>query len=333
VRSEGFARNGGAGEVLPLRNRLLVLVREAAARQDLLPSRPADRPPPRETKEALWLLWQEILGCTLALDEAVPPPSRLPWPFASGRDPEVLVSFTCAALAAYRCALDFLALSERDPVVGAVLNDSVPELGLPPRTYDAFKSRFLRPAADARFAALHAVLSEIRPSGRQDGRLEAAREDARALWAHGRGVGPALTLRNAASGLQKALRVRWFPVQKGASLALSRMRLPVRSGWNIRPRQARRLLSRLLPGDILLERREWAFTNLGLPGFWTHAALFVGAAGERRALSEAPGVRQRLGGVDLERALADRHPEAYALSALRTEDGRTARVIEALSQG
>jgi hypothetical protein len=94
----------------------------------------------------------------------------------------------------------------------------------------------------------------------------------------------------------------------------------------------------LLPGDILLQRREWAFTNLGLPGFWTHAALFVGTPAEREWLAQDPGVRSWIrkggeGGTSLEAALAVWEPAAYEEASIEAEDGAPVRVIEALATG
>jgi len=36
------------------------------------------------------------------------------------------------------------------------------------------------------------------------------------------------------------------------------------------------LRSQLMPGDVMLTRKEYAFTNYLLPGFWPHAALYLG---------------------------------------------------------
>ena len=82
--------------------------------------------------------------------------------------------------------------------------------------------------------------------------------------------------------------------------------------------QIEKLEPRLRPGDILLERRNWFVSNAFLPGFWPHAALYVGRGDDLRALgiAEHEEVRARL-------------PE-YGRPA---HDGRANTVIEAVSEG
>lgn len=45
-----------------------------------------------------------------------------------------------------------------------------------------------------------------------------------------------------------------------------------------------RIAGLLRPGDVLITRHDRAFTNLFLPGYWPHAALYVGSESDRRAM-------------------------------------------------
>lgn len=54
------------------------------------------------------------------------------------------------------------------------------------------------------------------------------------------------------------------------------------------------LLPDLQPGDIFITRHDDAMSNLFLPGFWPHAAFFIGSADQRNALdiaAQSDGIR------------------------------------------
>ena len=47
-------------------------------------------------------------------------------------------------------------------------------------------------------------------------------------------------------------------------------------------KQVEEMTKRLEPGDVLLVRHEWFLSNIGLPGFWPHAVLFIGTPEDRK---------------------------------------------------
>ncbi|MEJ2422741.1 MAG: YiiX/YebB-like N1pC/P60 family cysteine hydrolase [Acidobacteriota bacterium] len=328
-----------ASEILHLRNRLAAFVGCADDCHALTPPAAPHNPysMPRKSKERWWALWQGALDCTLALDGAVSQHAQWIRMRQGVRRAVAFRLFLAAFQAQYRFALGFIAAVEQEPRLDPVLNDAVPEMGLPAGTYDAYKFRFLNVGRGTEFALLQAVAPTF-GLGRNRALMDVIREDAEALWGMGRGQGTKLTARNALAVLRKSAVQAWFPIQRGVSLQLSRMRLPVRDGWLIRPEQVEALVGRLQPGDILLQRREWAFTNLGLPGFWTHSALYIGTPEERKVLGTDPETRDWLRREmkqdgDLECCLSGSYGDSYAQCLGKLEDGHAVRIIEALGPG
>jgi hypothetical protein len=86
----------------------------------------------------------------------------------------------------------------------------------------------------------------------------------------------------------------------------------------ISPSQVDELRQLLQPGDILLERRNWFLSNAFLPGFWPHAAMYLGT----------PRELQELGMIDDPRVAAHWN-EFLGHDAA----GHSYAVIEAISEG
>jgi LmbE family N-acetylglucosaminyl deacetylase len=289
----------------------------------------------RDEKLALWGAW------ATALDHAAVLEARRAELSAWSRQPRrtggvALAPGRAALYAAYRAGLELIDLVERSAAAARILDEAVPELGLPAGTWSRYKLHHLNAARATEFAALEAVAGNL-PAG-DPALAEAIDADRAAIWRMGKGKGLVLTARNAAQVVGGAALAAWFPVQKGVSTWMGDTRVRRGDSALISTAQIAALPARLQPGDVLLERREWYLSNLGLPGFWTHAALYVGTPEERRAFFDDPDVRalalaEGQADGDLEALLARRSPEAVTASRAADAAGHPPRVLEALSEG
>jgi hypothetical protein len=249
---------------------------------------------------------------------------------------EALHLYRAAFLAQYRHALEIIQQFERDPSFDKVLDEPLPEVGLPRGSYARLKLHYLNVAIASEFAALEA-LAETARSEPPEALVAGIESDRRSIWRMGSGPGLRLTAENARAVLEGAALRAWFPVQAGVAEWMGDVKVwrPERS--LIDPESLHAARASLEPGDILLTRREWYLSNLGLPGFWSHAALYVGDAEERAAFFDDPETHAWVRSLgessgSLDALLARDHPQSHARSA-GSDDGHAARVLEAIAEG
>jgi len=162
-------------------------------------------------------------------------------------------------------------------------------------------------------------------------------EDAKVIWQMGKGRGEKLTLKNAWAIVRKAGQRSCFPVQAGVAEWMGATKVYRKGRYLISQEQIARMIPRLRPGDILMTRREWYLSNVGLPGFWPHASIYVGTPEERKKFFDDPDVKawvrsqgQKKGSLDA--LLREKYPEAYNLS-VKPQGGHAPRVLEARAEG
>lgn len=131
------------------------------------------------------------------------------------------------------------------------------------------------------------------------------------------GPRPGVLVRDAGGNVVRQWGKTVYSMQSGVAEYLGDTRIVSRAPF-ITAKQIESIESRLQPGDILLERRNWYLSNPFLPGFWPHAALYVGRLEDlkRLGIADHPAVQK--------------HLAEYLRAA---PDGRAKTVIEAVSEG
>jgi len=288
----------------------------------------------REQKEAVWNTWKTFLDYTVALEAT----AAFHRDFLLLRRPAQDESFLirCGAhFAQHRWALAFIARAENDPGMDTFLNEPVPELGLPKGSYAQLKLRHLNPVHAAHFGAFAACLRTV-GDGVSPALRAVVREDETEIFKGAIGKTEFLTAANALEVLKRGGSALWLPVQTGVAEWMGDTKVRRKNESLITEPQAQALRPRLQPGDVLITRRNWYLSNIGLPGFWPHAAIYLGTPAERRMHFATPEVRSWLRGLedaeDFDALLQKRYPAAHA-TCQQPYHGHLVRVLEAQSEG
>lgn len=290
----------------------------------------------RDDKLAVWTTWSSLLDSLAGLDRIRNKHRKFDSIQNAEQKNRSFAIANASFLAGYRHALEFIAMADRNPALDTILNEAVPELGIPAGSFGRFKFRFLNVAVAAEFAALQVIRKSF--SAGPPELLAAIDEDSRVIWDMGKGKGHEMTLKNALSIVRKVGFAAWFPFQKGISGWMGDTKVARPHSHLVSDKQIESMRSRLKPGDIIFERHEWYLSNLGLPGFWTHVALYIGTTEERRAFFKDQEVSEWVRNLgirdgDYEALLRHRYPTAYGRSLILKEDQRPSRILEAISEG
>src|SRR5689334_18237699 len=111
----------------------------------------------RDEKEAVWNTWQRFLDYIVALQSLEQYHEQFLKLKGTDKEDSFLIGYA-ALLIRYRAALEFIERADRNPELHKVLNDPVPELGLPGGTYASLKFQHLNIGIATQFAAREAVM-------------------------------------------------------------------------------------------------------------------------------------------------------------------------------
>jgi len=146
-----------------------------------------------------------------------------------------------------------------------------------------------------------------------------------------------LTVKSDMEVFKKAVGNVWYPAQKGVASLMGDTRVRRGTTYLITPKQQEEMDKALLPGDIMIGRKNWHLSNVGLPGFWPHAILYIGAEDKFNDFFDDAAVKQLVSSlsgreISLGEYLAEKYPKRWK-KYTKGIDSDKYRVIEACKYG
>ncbi len=241
-----------------------------------------------------------------------------------------------AYLSQYRSGLEFIRSMRRIPTTDKVLNEPYEELAIELNSFAQIKYDYLHIQKFAEYSGykLQAMTKKVQGSLLIEG-IEA---DDDYVADFNRYKGTLYTIKNAGKITANVLYKGYFPLQKNISEWMGDERVARGEEFLINQDQIKIIHKQLKAGDVLIERREWYLSNIGLPGFWPHAAFYIGRPEERSDLEQDKEVQEwvRSEGIlsgSFEELLANKYPEVYKESQGQDDHKYDYRILEAMSEG
>lgn len=326
-------------------------LREEAFRSKALYRREQGVPYTPEEKQLLVSTWAAFFDCFLSTEVVrqrywdflkVPSllqPKKHAWGFL----------LTHAALASELAqGMAFADLAGGQAQLNVLLDEPGPEYGLPARAFSRFKEKVVHVGTttqlftgDGYRATLNPVLAKagVLNEPGVPALLQAMKQDSQSARSRLLLRGPVLFAKAFADLSQESTARAVFPLQKTVAEWMGDTRVYRVGRPLISREQTLALLPRMAPGDVMVARQNWFLSNIGLPGFWPHAELYLGTAQElAQAFDADPDVKAWV-------ATLPGHPETFTAHLARAfpakwkeyngqdAHGDPVRIIEAISEG
>lgn len=229
-----------------------------------------------------------------------------------------------------------------------LLDEPSPEFGIPPRAFAHFKLKVIHVSTSTQLMTGDAYRDQLRPIFKKLGMLDRplvpwVLQEMRLNSKVARGKllkrGVNMFVKNAVDIANDTASGAFFPVQKGVAEWMGDTRVRRKGQPLIAREQVLELIQKMQPGDIIVARQNWYLSNIGLPGFWPHAELYLGTRDEFSAyFDEDPEVKKWLGTLkgkpeSFSAHLAATFPERWATFGGKDEYGDPIRILESISEG
>lgn len=304
-----------------------------------------------DQKRTLLSTWGALFGYFASIEglrqrywdfiKVLPTDARHAWGY-------VITHTALTALLAY--GMSFADLTIGNKQLETLLDEPNDEFGVPRGAFAAFKAKAIHVATstqlmtgDAWAVTLLPTLKRSKVGDEADvkwafSEMKADSKQARASLMKS---GVKLFAVNATDIVKDSTMQTVFPVQKTFAEWMGDTRV-ARIGQPLITRAVveKSVLPRLEPGDVIVSRQNWFLSNIGLPGFWPHAELYVGRPADWAALELDPGVKawvdsQPEKASSFANLLERRYPSKWKMYAdgVDFQGNSPIRVIESISEG
>ncbi|ATB27459.1 YiiX/YebB-like N1pC/P60 family cysteine hydrolase [Melittangium boletus] len=229
-----------------------------------------------------------------------------------------------------------------------LLDEPSEDYGLPARTFARFKEKALHVSTTTQLLTGDTYAEQSRSLFKKAGLLgvpgavrlmQESRRNVQAARSQLSRKGATLFAKAGADVLQDATARALFPTQRAVAEWMGDTKVKRLGKPLIRREQALGLLARMQPGDLMVARQNWYLSNIGLPGFWPHAELYVGTPQDwatfldpdpevKAWLQSLPGAPQTLA-----EHLAREYPDKWSTFTTPDSHGDAIRIIESISEG
>lgn len=279
-----------------------------------------------EDKNKTRELWRDYLSYVTALEEIV---NQYKYFYQINVVNEKVLNQRAFLLAyasfvsSYSSTLNLMKEVEKIPLTKTLLNEEALEYEIPHNSYLKVEEKLLKPENAIQAAAGFAYLQIIKNENLTQLKISATDNYKNIVWQTGKN--PNIGIQTAVDYFEKHAFTAWFPVQKRVAEQVGNTKIPLRDEALIDEGKIKILEETLMPGDILLQRRNWYLSNAGLPGFWKHTALYVGNLSD---LDNTFSPSDLTEGLTVSQYIQKKYPAAY-----KEFEWSHKRTLEAESEG
>ncbi|MBN2281237.1 MAG: hypothetical protein JXQ65_11720 [Candidatus Marinimicrobia bacterium] len=249
-------------------------------------------------------------------------------------DQQLFINYYFAQLTYHSYSLKLINVLEKYKEFDVILNEKYIKIPYPENSYTILKNKILNFRSPILLSMNYKTYLEIlNKDVKMDGCIQS---DYKYIFSSNYKNNINLTIRNTINNIDNNWSHTIYPTQKNFAKLLGNVKIWRKDEVFITDAQIEELENLLEPCDIILQRREWVLTNLFIPGYWTHSALYIGTPEKRTIFFNGDTLFEnwlKFNNTDnFDTLLNITYPSSYKLIN-KQQNGQYTSVIESVEEG